>query len=148
MYTGLLYFSSLFLVLSTASTPEKRMTNERMNILGGHLEVCSNAPLTGYKRDGFCATCASDPGNHTVCALITQPFLDFTKSRGNDLQTPREEFGFPGLKPGDKWCLCAGRFYEAHKAGCAPKIVGEATAKEAADEVPKEVLLSYVLDPK
>ncbi|WP_226778961.1 DUF2237 family protein [Oceaniglobus trochenteri] len=111
-----------------------------VNVLGGDLAPCSTAPMTGYFRDGACNTCARDQGSHTVCAVMTAEFLAFSKYLGNDLSTPRPEFGFPGLKPGDRWCLCAGRFLQAHDEGCAPQIVLEATHLRATDIVPLDVL--------
>lgn len=97
------------------------------NIFGEPLIVCCNAPLTGYFRDGYCRTDAMDHGSHTVCAVMTDAFLQFSKTKGNDLITPRPEYQFPGLKAGDKWCLCALRWKEALEAGCAPFIIVEAT---------------------
>ncbi|MEI6418236.1 MAG: DUF2237 domain-containing protein [Sphingomonadales bacterium] len=97
------------------------------NVLGGPLETCSVNPLTGWWRDGCCNTDANDRGLHTVCAVMTVEFLAFSQSVGNDLSTPRPEFGFPGLKPGDRWCLCAARWEEARRAGFAPDVVLEAT---------------------
>lgn len=95
---------------------------EATNVLGGALEACSLAPLTGWFRDGCCNTDERDHGLHTVCAMLTAEFLAFSKSVGNDLSTPRPEYGFPGLNPGDFWCLCAGRWEEARLAGHAPKV--------------------------
>jgi uncharacterized protein (DUF2237 family) len=97
------------------------------NVLGEPLDVCSIAPMTGFYRDGCCNTGQGDIGSHTVCALMTAAFLDFSKSRGNDLSTPMPELGFPGLKPGDRWCLCASRWQEAFEAGQAPRVVLRAT---------------------
>jgi uncharacterized protein len=97
------------------------------NVLGGPLLPCSLEPLTGWYRDGCCNTDAADQGLHTVCAVMTEEFLAFSKSAGNDLSTPRPEYGFPGLNPGDRWCLCAGRWEEARIAGFAPEVVLEAT---------------------
>ena len=97
------------------------------NVLGGPLVLCSTDPLTGWHRDGCCNTDAADRGLHTVCAVVTEEFLDFSRRVGNDLSTPRPEFGFPGLKPGDRWCLCAARWEEARRAGFAPEVVLEAT---------------------
>ncbi len=97
------------------------------NVLGLALVPCSLEPLTGWYRDGCCNTDAADRGLHTVCAEVTAEFLAFSKSAGNDLSTPRPEFGFPGLNPGDRWCLCAGRWEEARIAGFAPEVVLEAT---------------------
>jgi uncharacterized protein (DUF2237 family) len=97
------------------------------NVLGGPLLPCSLEPLTGWYRDGCCNTDAADAGLHTVCAVMTEEFLAFSQSAGNDLSTPRPEYGFPGLNPGDRWCLCAGRWEEARIAGLAPEVVLEAT---------------------
>ena len=113
---------------------------DAVNVLGGALAPCSSEPLTGFFRDGACNTCAEDRGSHTVCALVTAEFLAFSKYVGNDLSTPRPEFGFPGLKPGDHWCLCAGRFLQAHQEGCAPQVRLEATHAQALDIVPLDVL--------
>ena len=93
------------------------------NVLGGPLALCSRDPLTGFYRDGCCRTGLDDAGSHTVCVQLTDAFLAFSKSRGNDLSTPRPEYGFPGLKGGDSWCLCAPRWQEAFEAGCAPLVV-------------------------
>lgn len=102
-------------------------SSSQRNVLGGLLSDCSHVPLTGYFRDGCCRTDDSDQGLHTVCAVMTQDFLDFSRSRGNDLSTPRPEYGFPGLRPGDRWCLCAARWQEALQAGKAPRVVLAAT---------------------
>ncbi len=93
------------------------------NVLGGRLETCSLDPRTGFTRTGCCETGPEDMGSHTVCAEVTAEFLAFSRSRGNDLSTPRPEYGFAGLKPGDRWCLCAPRWQEAFAAGCAPRVV-------------------------
>lgn len=97
------------------------------NVLGGTLGPCSHDPLTGWFRDGCCNTDVRDAGLHTVCAVMTAEFLAFSRGRGNDLSTPRPEYGFPGLKPGDRWCLCAARWQEALVAGAAPRVVLAAT---------------------
>jgi uncharacterized protein (DUF2237 family) len=104
------------------------------NVLGGELQVCCTSPMTGFYRDGYCKTGANDLGRHTVCARVTDEFLEFSKSAGNDLSTPHPEWGFPGLKDGDKWCLCVLRWKEALEAGFAPPVILEAT-NEAALEV-------------
>jgi uncharacterized protein (DUF2237 family) len=125
---------------------EHRMAIEMdtsVNVLGGKLESCSTAPMTGFFRDGHCNTCSEDQGSHTVCALMTAEFLAYSKYVGNDLSTPRPEFGFDGLKPGDHWCLCAGRFLQAHDEGCAPKVRLEATHARALDIVPIDVLKQH-----
>ena len=114
-----------------------------VNVLGGKLELCGNDPVTGFFRDGHCNTCSADQGSHTVCARMTAEFLAFSKYVGNDLSTPRPEFGFQGLKPGDQWCLCAGRFLQAHDEGCAPKVKLEATHARALDIVPIDVLKEH-----
>jgi uncharacterized protein (DUF2237 family) len=114
-----------------------------LNVLGGPLEPCSTAPLTGFFRDGHCNTCAEDRGSHTVCAVMTAEFLAFSKYVGNDLSTPRPEFRFPGLKPGDRWCLCASRFLQAHAEGCAPEVRLESTHARATDVVPLDVLRNH-----
>ena len=101
--------------------------SEARNVLGGPLATCSTDPLTGWRRDGCCNTDANDHGVHTVCAVMSDEFLDFSASAGNDLGTPRPEYGFPGLNAGDRWCLCADRWEEARIAGCAPEVVLEAT---------------------
>lgn len=100
---------------------------EATNVLGTKLETCCTSPMTGYYRDGQCNTGGGDLGAHIVCAQLTEEFLQFTKSNGNDLSTPVPEFQFPGLKPGDCWCLCASRWKEAMDAGCAPPVVLTAT---------------------
>ena len=97
------------------------------NVLGGLLGACSERPMTGFFRDGCCNTSDEDVGSHTVCVVMTAEFLAFSKARGNDLSTPRPEFGFPGLQPGDRWCLCASRWKEAFDADVAPQVVLEAT---------------------
>ena len=101
------------------------------NVLGDRLEICSISPMTGFFRDGCCDTGPEDFGSHTVCTVMTAAFLEFSKSRGNDLSTPIPEFGFPGLKPGDRWCLCAPRWQEALDAGQAPRVVLRATHEAA-----------------
>ena len=101
------------------------------NALGEPLEDCSSKPMTGFYRDGCCNTGREDIGSHTVCVVMTSAFLDFSKSRGNDLSTPVPEFGFPGLKPGDRWCLCAPRWQEAFEANQAPRVVVRATHEAA-----------------
>jgi uncharacterized protein (DUF2237 family) len=116
------------------------------NVLGGPLLPCSLEPLTGWYRDGCCNTDAADIGLHTVCAVMTEEFLTFSQSAGNDLSTPRPEYGFVGLKPGDSWCLCAGRFLQAHEEGAAPKVHLAATHVETLKVVPLEVLRLYATD--
>ena len=104
---------------------------EAKNVLGTKLELCCTSPMTGYYRDGFCTTGGQDMGMHVVCAQVTEEFLQYTKSQGNDLSTPAPYFNFPGLKPGDCWCLCAARWQEALEAGIAPPVVLEATHARA-----------------
>ncbi|WP_170572981.1 DUF2237 family protein [Ruegeria atlantica] len=116
---------------------------DSINVLGGVLAPCSGDPLTGFFRDGACNTCPEDQGSHTVCAVMTAEFLAFSKYVGNDLSTPRPEFDFQGLKPGDRWCLCAGRFLQAHDEGCAPKVHLEATHQRALDVVPLNILTQH-----
>ena len=117
-----------------------------LNVLGGPLELCSTDPMTGFFRNGACDTCTQDAGSHTVCAVLTAEFLAFSKYVGNDLSTPRPEFGFPGLNPGDGWCLCAGRFLQAHDEGCAPQVNLAATHIKALEIVPIDVLQEYSWD--
>lgn len=117
------------------------------NVLGTPLEDCSLSPLTGFFRDGCCNTGREDRGSHTVCAQVTADFLAFSAARGNDLATPVPEFAFPGLQPGDRWCLCASRFLEAHLAGRAPGVVLAATHEAALQIVPFEALLEKAIDP-
>ena len=114
-----------------------------VNVLGQPLKVCSNDPVTGFFRDGHCNTCTEDRGSHTVCALMTDEFLAYSKYVGNDLSTPRPEFGFQGLKPGDQWCLCAARFLQAHDEGCAPQVRLDATHERALDIVPLDILKQH-----
>lgn len=116
-----------------------------INVFGQILEVCSAKPLTGYYRDGCCNTGKEDFGTHTVCALMTTEFLDFSKSQGNDLITPLPDYNFPGLKPGDRWCLCARRWQEAYRAGCAPKVFLEATNEATLKIIPLATLLQFAL---
>ncbi len=117
-----------------------------LNVLGTELDSCSTAPLTGFFRDGCCNTGAMDTGVHTVCAVMTAEFLAHSKYLGNDLTTPRPEFGFPGLKPGDRWCLCASRFLQAHQEDVAPQIHLSATHERTLDIVPLDILRRYALD--
>ncbi len=107
------------------------MAIETRNVLGSVLQPCSLDPLTGWTRDGCCRSGAGDHGVHVVCVRVNQQFLEFSKLSGNDLSTPRPEYGFPGLKPGNHWCLCAARWQEAFEVGFAPKVVLEATHESA-----------------
>ena len=122
------------------------MKSKDKNVLGTELKICSELPLTGFYRDGFCHTDELDRGIHVVCALLTEEFLDFSKSRGNDLSTPRPEFNFPGLKEGDSWCLCAERWKEAYECGFAPKIYLKRTNKKALKIIEMNVLKDFALD--
>ena len=116
------------------------------NVLGGELGTCSVRPLTGFFRDGCCATGPEDRGLHVVCAEVTADFLDFSRARGNDLSTARPEFGFPGLRPGDRWCLCAARWQEAFEAGKAPRVVMGSTHEAALTVVELADLKKHALD--
>ena len=118
---------------------------EANNVLGGQLEGCCTNPMTGYYRDGFCRTGGQDFGLHVVCAEMTAEFLEFTKSRGNDLSTPHPEFQFPGLKAGDRWCLCASRWKEAFDAGVAPPVILSATHPRALEVVSLNELKKHAL---
>jgi hypothetical protein len=113
------------------------------NVFGDPIIPCSTDPLTGFYRDGCCETGPEDLGTHTVCAVMTQEFLEFTRSRGNDLSTPRPEFRFPGLKPGDKWCLCVTRWREAFEADVAPKVILEATHEKSLNYVSLDDLVKF-----
>lgn len=114
------------------------MSIEARNVLGTVLQTCSLDPLTGWHRDGCCRTGAGDQGVHVVCTRVSSEFLEFSKSCGNDLITPRPEYGFPGLKPGDRWCLCAARWQQAFEAGVAPDVVLEATHESALEFIDLE----------
>jgi uncharacterized protein (DUF2237 family) len=116
-----------------------------INVLGEPLIACSSDPLTGYFRNSACDTCDQDRGSHTVCAVMTAEFLAYSKYVGNDLSTPKPEWGFPGLNPGDQWCLCAARFLQAHDEGCAPQVSLKATHARALDVVPLEILRRYAV---
>lgn len=116
---------------SEESKMEKEKGSESKNVLGQPLQQCGCNPMTGFYRDGFCETGARDLGRHTVCAVMTEEFLTFTKTRGNDLSTPAPQFNFHGLKSGDRWCLCVTRWKEAYDAGVAPRVILEATHEKA-----------------
>lgn len=122
------------------------MQETSINVLGGPLELCSAAPLTGFFRNGCCDTGPMDRGVHTVCAEMTEEFLALSKYLGNDLSTPRPEYGFAGLKPGDHWCLCAARFLQAHEEGAAPRLRLAATHIRTLDIVPLSILRQYAVD--
>lgn len=117
-----------------------------LNVYGEPLELCSDEPLTGFFRDGCCNTSDQDLGSHTVCVKVTAEFLEFSRSRGNDLSTPQPEFDFPGLRPGDRWCLCAARWVEAYRNGAAPRVYLQRTHQQALDIVPMKILSKYALD--
>ena len=117
-----------------------------LNVLDQPLQICSESPLTGFYRNGYCQTESEDRGQHTVCAVVDNAFLQYTLDQGNDLLTPRPALGFPGLKPGDHWCLCAARWKEAHQEGRAPKVVLAATHKKALDVIDLDTLLMYAVD--
>ncbi|GAA0582078.1 DUF2237 domain-containing protein [Caenispirillum bisanense] len=120
--------------------------SDQLNVFGDPIEPCSTSPRTGFYRTGCCETGPEDLGLHLICAVMTADFLAFSKRAGNDLSTPRPEFGFPGLKPGDRWCLCAGRWREAHDAGMAPQVMLKSTHEEALAVIPLDVLKQYALD--
>ncbi|WP_257265970.1 DUF2237 family protein [Endozoicomonas sp. ONNA2] len=119
---------------------------EQPNVLGTELETCCQSPMTGFFRDGFCHTCLEDSGSHTVCARMTNEFLQFSLSKGNDLITPNPDFGFPGLKAGDRWCLCATRWAEANNAGVAPPVYLHASNMAALEIVELATLEQLALD--
>ena len=121
------------------------MENHPKNVLGTSLQSCCLEPLTGFYRDGYCKTGEEDFGTHVVCAVMTDEFLEYTKSRGNDLSTPIPEWRFPGLKAGDKWCLCVLRWLEAEKANKAPKVILQATHEKALQYTTLLLLESYAL---
>lgn len=123
------------------------MAERPHNVLGGPLELCSVLPLTGFYRTGCCDTGPEDVGNHTVCVCVTAEFLAFSRARGNDLSTPMPMFGFPGLQPGDRWCLCAERWAEALAAGVAPPVRLEATNRRALEVLDLDDLKRHALDP-
>ena len=122
------------------------MGSSARNVMGTPLEACCSDPMTGYYRDGYCNTGAGDFGAHVVCAQMTAAFLEFSKARGNDLMRPRPEYQFPGLKPGDCWCLCASRWQEAFEAGCAPKVKLNSTHDGALEFVSLDDLQQHSLD--
>jgi len=121
------------------------MTTER-NVLGGELEPCGTDPLTGFYRDGCCSTGPEDLGRHTVCAVVSTEFLVHQQETGNDLVTPRPEYGFAGLQPGDRWCVCAERWLEAYEAGAAPPVLLAATHADTTEIVPLSALREHAVD--
>lgn len=116
------------------------------NVIGGPLESCSADPLTGFYRDGCCRTGAEDIGRHTVCAVVSAEFLEHQRSIGNDLVTPIPQYGFPGLSPGDRWCVCAGNWLQAHADGAAAYVVLAATHERTLEIIPLELLEHYAVD--
>ena len=121
-------------------------TEPERNVLGGELEPCGTEPMTGFFRDGCCNTGPQDVGSHTVCAVVTAEFLQHQRSVGNDLSTPRPEYRFPGLQPGDRWCVVAVRWLQAYRAGVAAPVVLAATNERAVDVVPLEFLRAHAVD--
>ena len=119
---------------------------ESLNVFDEPLIPCSEDPVTGFFRDGCCNTSDQDLGSHTICIEVTQEFLEFSRFRGNNLSTPVPEFGFPGLKPGDRWCLCAARWLEAYENGMAPRVFLQRTHKKALDIVPLKLMKDYASD--
>ncbi|GAB2875256.1 DUF2237 family protein [Microbulbifer echini] len=117
-----------------------------VNVFGDPLVPCSLAPMTGFFRDGCCNTCKEDQGSHTVCVEVSAEFLAFSRSRGNDLSRPIEEYGFPGLAPGDRWCLCAARWLEAQQQDRAPRVFLQRTHLKALEIVPLQLLRQYATD--
>lgn len=128
------------------TTPPIRYDADARNVMGGELVPCGFDPLTGFFRNGCCETGPHDVGLHTVCAVMTADFLAFSKAAGNDLSTPMPDYGFAGLKPGDRWCLCAPRWKEALDAGAAPQIVLESTHEETLAIVPLGVLKDHAFE--
>ena len=118
-----------------------------VNVVGGELLQCSAEPLTGFFRNGCCSTGPEDLGSHTVCAVMTAEFLEFSRAVGNDLSTPMPQFGFAGLQPGDRWCVCEARWLEAHEAGVAPPVLLGATHARALEVVPIEALTAFAAAP-
>jgi len=134
----------LFFILSLM--PEQPEIEASINVLGGELLPCSHAPLTGFFRDGCCNTSPVDQGSHTVCIQASKEFLEYSRFRGNDLSTPYPEFGFPGVKPGQRWCLCAARWWEAYQQGMAPKVYLQGTHRRALEIVSIAALKEHALD--
>lgn len=120
--------------------------DESINVFGEPLQSCSERPKTGFFRDGCCNTSGSDLGSHTVCVEMTKEFLEYSRFRGNDLSTPMPEYGFPGLKPGDRWCLSAARWLEAQRQGMAPRVFLARSHRRALETVPLELLRQYAAD--
>lgn len=120
--------------------------DQALNVFGEALEICSENPKAGFFRDGCCNTSDEDFGSHTVCVRLTREFLEFSRSRGNDLSTPRPKFGFPGLQPGDRWCLCAARWLEAHENEMAPRVFLKRTHRRALEIVSLDLLRQFAAD--
>ncbi|MFT5606174.1 MAG: hypothetical protein ACI9G5_003153 [Paracoccaceae bacterium] len=120
--------------------------DKSLNVFGEKLLPCSEDPLTGFFRDGCCNTSDDDAGSHTICIEVNKDFLEYSRFRGNDLSTPHSDFGFPGLQPGDRWCLCAARWKEAYEQEMAPRVFLQRTHKKALDFVPLAVLRKYAAD--
>ena len=125
---------------------ETQEMDQPVNVFGEQLDSCNENPMTGFFRDGCCNTSDQDIGSHTVCVEASQEFLEFSRQRGNNLSTPRPEFGFSGLRPGDRWCLCAARWLEAHQRGMAPRIYLTRTHQRALEIIPMELLREYADD--
>ena len=142
MINIIMYFFFVLIV----SCDSKLVIMKSKNILGTELDLCCNDPITGFYRTGYCETGERDYGTHTVCAIITEEFLNFSLGRGNDLISERKEFNFPGLKPGDKWCLCAIRWKEAYDNGVAPKILAKSTHEKTLDIIDRESLIKMSTD--
>jgi uncharacterized protein (DUF2237 family) len=119
--------------------------DESINVLGGELKPCSVSPLTGFFRDGCCNTCTQDVGSHTICVEVTQDFLEYSRFVGNDLSTPHPQFEFPGLKEGDRWCLCAARWLEAQEKGMAPRVFLNSTHVRALEIIPLNLLEEHAV---
>ncbi|MCX4191213.1 DUF2237 family protein [Methylophaga sp. OBS1] len=120
--------------------------DESLNVFGEPLQSCSEEPLTGFYRDGCCNTSDADFGQHTVCVQVNQAFLEYSRFRGNDLTTPMDEFGFPGLKEGDRWCLCAARWLEAYEHNMAPRVYLAGTHQRATEIIPLDLLKAFAAD--
>ena len=120
--------------------------DQPVNVFGEVLEACNENPVTGFYRDGCCNTGDEDVGSHSVCVRISREFLEFSRFQGNDLSTPKPQFGFPGLQPGDRWCLCAARWLEAHENDMAPRVYLKGTHKRALEIVPLDLLRQFAAD--
>jgi len=125
---------------------DMKAMDDSVNVYGDPLQSCSEEPVTGFFRDGKCNTCKDDLGSHTVCVKVTADFLEFSRTRGNDLSTPMPELGFAGLKPGDSWCLCAARWLEAYEHGVAPRVHMTRTHLRAVEVIPLQTLKEFAVD--